>query len=257
VDIDASEIGKNYPATLGVVCDVKLFLSKLLELTVGVEITREKFLNQIEALKTKRSLRYRDKLTSDSVPLKPQRLMMELNNALPKSSVVVCDSGNNAWWPMMFLESREDRRFIFPSGNVSMGFAFPAALGARCVADKVVCITGDGGFMMQLAELATSRQERLNVPIILLNDGGFGAVRHYQRFNFGRYVGVDLQNPDFTRLASAFGLDGARVETPKELSSGITEAFKSRDSFLLEVVVDPDEVALPDWIIQSFGGKLS
>ena len=163
------------------------------------------------------------------------------------------DSGNNAWWPMMFLESREGRHFLFPSGNVSMGFSFPAALGARCAMEKVVCVTGDGGMVMQLAELATAVQEGLNVTVLVLNDGGYGAIRHYQRYNYdARYIGVNLHNPNFAQVAQAFGAEGILVETPADLESQLRDALQSKRMTLLDVRIDPQEVALPDWIIRSF-----
>jgi acetolactate synthase-1/2/3 large subunit len=180
----------------------------------------------------------------------------ELSDALEGDVVVTFDSGNNAWWPMMFLESKDGRHFLFPSGNVSMGFSLPAALGARCAAEKVVCVTGDGGILMQLAELATAVQEGLDVTVLVLNDGGYGAIRHYQRYNFGeRYIGVDLRNPDFVRVAEAFGAEGVRVETSKDLEARLREALRSGRVTVLDVRIDPDEVALPDWIIRSFRGE--
>ena len=258
VDIDPSEIGKNYPAELGIVGDVGDFLSPLLKEVDGRERQpSEGRLREIGELKAERNARYEEKLTSDEVPLKPQRVMKELSEALEGDVVVTFDSGNNAWWPMMFLESKEGRRFLFPSGNVSMGFSLPAALGARCVAEKVVCVTGDGGLMMQLAELATAIQEGLDVTVLILNDGGYGAIRHYQRYNFGeRYIGVNLHNPDFARVAEAFGAEGVRVDTPRDLESQLREALRSRRVTVLDVRIDRQEVALPGWIIKSFrGGK--
>jgi acetolactate synthase-1/2/3 large subunit len=167
VDIDPREIGKNYPVTLGIVGDVGVFMSSLLEETSGVErALSTAHLKEIENLKAIRFARYSEKLTSDDIPLKPQRVIGELSNALSGDIVITSDSGNNAWWSMLFFESKEGRRFMLPSGNVSMGFSFPAALGARCLVDKVVCITGDGGMMMQLAELATAIHEDLNIIVI-------------------------------------------------------------------------------------------
>jgi acetolactate synthase-1/2/3 large subunit len=258
VDIDPAEIGKNYPASLGIVGDVGDFLDMLLKEVEGHERRIDaEWLEEIGALKAARNARYEGKLTSDEVPLKPQRVMRELSEALEGEVVVTFDSGNNAWWPMMFLESREGRRFLFPSGNVSMGFSLPAALGARCVTEKVVSVTGDGGLMMQLAELATAVQEGLDVTVLVLNDGGYGAIRHYQRFNFGeRYIGVDFRNPDLGKVAEAFGAEGIRVETPRELANGLRKALHTRRVTVLDVRIDPEEVALPDWIIKSFrGGK--
>ncbi len=253
VDIDPQEIGRNYPVSRGIVSDAKQFLTALLEKEPGQRAEEEIRLQQIERLKRERMAKYDEKLHSDAEPLKPQRVMLELNELLPAGAMVVCDSGNNAWWPMMFLESEPGRRFLFPSGNVSMGFALPAALGARCATGKVICITGDGGFMMQLAELATAFQEGLNISIVLLNDGGYGAIRHYQRFNYQeRYVGVDLKNPDFARLAEAFGLEGISIHRCMELYPSIKHALNSEKTTVLDIHVDPREVALPDWIVKSF-----
>ncbi len=153
----------------------------------------------------------------------------------------------------MFLESKLGRRFIFPSGNVSMGFSLPAAIGARRAAERVVSITGDGGLLMQLGELATAVQEGLNVAVLILNDGGYGAIRHYQRFNFGeRYASVDLRNPDFAKVAEDFGAEGIGVETVDDLHAGLREALASHRVTVLDIRIDPQEVALPSWIIQSF-----
>ncbi len=254
VDIDADEIGRNYSPAVGLVCDAKSFIDCFIQSESPRMNAQEKRFQEIENLKRQRGEEYAGKLRSEAEPLKPQRVMYELNQLLPDEAVIVCDSGNNAWWPMMFLESKQGRRFLFPSGNVSMGFALPAALGARCVSENVVCIAGDGGFMMQLAELATAAQEELSVTIIVLNDGGYGAIRHYQRFSFnGRYAGVNLKNPDFAQLAEAFGLIGIHVQTCKELESSLREALNSKKTTVLDVHVDPEEVALPDWIIKSFG----
>ncbi len=254
VDVDPNEIGRNYSPAIGIVSDAKSFLDSLIQNVSLTMKARENRFQEIEELKRQRNARYEEKLRSEAEPLKPQHVMSELNELLPPETVIVCDSGNNAWWPMMFLESRQGRRFLFPSGNVSMGFALPAALGARCVSDSVVCITGDGGFMMQLAELATAAQENLCVTIVVLNDGGYGAIRHYQRFNFNsRYVGVNLMNPDFARLAESFGLKGMCVRTCKELESSLKDGLESKKTAVLDVHVDPEEVALPGWIIKSFG----
>ena len=256
VDIDPSEIGRNYSAAVGFVCDVKDFLVRFLENQTPKIIADESRFKEVEETKRRRAVKYEEKLHSDAAPLKPHRIMLELNELLPNEVVIVCDSGNNAWWPMMFLESKQGRRFLFPSGNVSMGFALPAALGARCVAEKVVCITGDGGFMMQLAELATAAQESLNVTVIVLNDGGYGAIRHYQRFNYNeRYVGVELRNPDFAGLAETFGLEGLSIHSSAELQPSLRHALDSRKTTVLDIHVDPREVALPDWIIKSFGER--
>jgi acetolactate synthase-1/2/3 large subunit len=254
VDIDAGEIGRNYPAVIGVVGDAADFLGFLSKETEGRErLLTESRLREIGELRAVRDARYEERLASDDVPLKPQRVMRELSHVLGEDVVVTFDSGNNAWWPMMFLESRVGRRFIFPSGNVSMGFSLPAAIGARCASDRVVSITGDGGMLMQLGELATAVQEGLNVVVLVLNDGGYGAIRHYQRFNFGeRYASVDLRNPDFAKVADGFGADGIGVETVDDLRSGLREALGSHQVTVLDIRIDPQEVALPSWIIQSF-----
>jgi acetolactate synthase-1/2/3 large subunit len=236
---------------VGDAADFLGFLSKEIE---GRErLLIESRLREIGELRAVRDARYEERLASDDIPLKPQRVMRELSHVLGEDVVVTFDSGNNAWWPMMFLESRVGRHFIFPSGNVSMGFSLPAAIGARCASDRVVSITGDGGMLMQLGELATAVQEGLNVVVLVLNDSGYGAIRHYQRFNFGeRYASVDLRNPDFAKVADGFGAEGIGVETIDDLRSGLREALGSHQVTVLDIRIDPQEVALPSWIIQSF-----
>ena len=254
VDVDPTEIGKNYPTKLGIVADVNEFLDLITkEIDGRTRPPDQELLREIQDLKTERNKRYEEKLNSLETPLKPQHVMKELSEAMHGETVVTFDSGNNAWWPMMFLESEEGRHFLFPSGNVSMGFSLSAALGARCAVEKVVCITGDGGMLMQLAELATAVQEDLDITILVLNDSGYGAIRHYQRYNFGeRYIGVDLHNPDFTKVAEAFGAEGARLESPVDLKTELAQALRSRKVTVLDIKIDPQEVALPPWIIKSF-----
>jgi acetolactate synthase-1/2/3 large subunit len=179
--------------------------------------------------------------------------MYELSNTISGEVIFTLDSGNNTWWPMRFLESKKGRHFILPSGNVSMGFSFPAALGARCAAERVVCITGDGGMMMQLAELATAVDEDLHVTVLILNDGGFGAIRHYQKYNFQeRYIGVNLKNPDFAKIAENFGAEGIRLETPQELETQLRDTLHPNRLTIVDIKIDPQEIALPTWIFKTF-----
>jgi thiamine pyrophosphate-dependent acetolactate synthase large subunit-like protein len=110
--------------------------------------------------------------------------------------------------------------------------------------------------MMQLAELATAVHEDLNVTVLILNDGGYGAIRHYQKYNYDeRYIGVDLKNPDFAKIADNFGAEGIRIETPKDLETQLQDALHSKHTTILDIKIDPQEIALPDWIFKTFRGK--
>lgn len=254
IDIDPAEIGRNYSVSLGLVCDVKKFLSKLLN-EVKNPLSNQDRLSRLKELRRKRDSAFAPKLNSVDFPIKPHRVMKELDGILSDDAVVVSDAGNNAWWSLMFLKSRRGRRFIFPSGNVVVGFGIPTALGVKCAKPEaqVVVITGDGGFMMACQELATAVEYNLNVTVLVMNDGGYGAIRDFQKFNYnGRYIAVDISNPDFSKLARAFGVDGVKVERPSEICETIRDALKSGRTYVIDILIDRDEVGLPGWLIRRF-----
>jgi thiamine pyrophosphate-dependent acetolactate synthase large subunit-like protein len=141
----------------------------------------------------------------------------QLREALGRGDVVVHDQSILNYWAAAFFPLFEPRIFLYPSGSGTLGYGLPAAIGAACAAQhyslpgQVVCVTGDGGFQYTSHELATLAQHRLPVKILLVNDSAYGVIGYLQRFRFGRTHEVSLKNPDFCRLAEAFGIWAKRV----------------------------------------------
>jgi acetolactate synthase-1/2/3 large subunit len=133
------------------------------------------------------------------------------------------------------------RRFLFPTGYGTLGFSLPAAIGAKVgLGDApVAAVVGDGGFQFTMQELATAIQFRLGIPIIIFNDSTYSAVKDEQkRSRGGRYAAVDLVNPDYVKLAEAYGVPGVRAETPEALTAAISEALTRDQPTIIDVPID-------------------
>ena len=258
VDIDSSELGRNYKVRLGIHGDIREFLDQLLNLfkTRGLGAPpRRDWLAKIDGWKRSRWALLDAESWQDARPIKPQYVIRELQRSMPEDSVIAADTGYAFWWSSVLLTTEAPRRFLSPSGNVSMGFALPAALGAKCaLPDKtVVSITGDGGFLMVCQEIATAVEYELPITVIIMNDSGFGAIREYQKKSFGeRYVGVDYRSPDYVLLAKSFGAEGWRVDNPEDLQPIMRTAFQSDRPSVIDVRIDRSERVLPEFLTDSY-----
>ncbi|NLU45758.1 MAG: biosynthetic-type acetolactate synthase large subunit [Euryarchaeota archaeon] len=182
-------------------------------------------------------------------PIVPHKVMHELNKFLDDDVIVTTDVGQNQMWAMHYLDIRRPRQFISSGGFGTMGFGLPSAIGAKAARPEadVVTVTGDGGLLMVVQELATSVAEDLPVVICLLNNGWLGMVRQWQNlFWDSRYSGTELRaGPDFVKVAEAFGAKGIRVEKPGEIHDAFKEAFDCGRTCLVEILVDPEENITP------------
>jgi len=196
--------------------------------------------------------------------LHPEYLMAVLSGVLGPNDVVVSDSGNAAVWLRAQYEAGLTSGFIDTTNFSAVGSGLPVAIGVRAGlsedearaaeagapagfgAGRVVAVTGDGGFMLNVAELETSVRERLPVVAVIANDFGFGNVRSYQRTVYGdRRIASDLTNPDFAALARLFGADGYRVERPDELAPALQAALAGGRTAVVDVLVDPEVLCPP------------
>jgi acetolactate synthase-1/2/3 large subunit len=163
-----------------------------------------------------------------------------LRGALGRDDVVVNDQSILNYWASAFFPVLAPGTFLYPLGSGTLGYGLPAAIGAACATQhsgekrKIVCIAGDGGFQYTLHELATLAQYQLPVKILLVNDGAYGIIGFLQRVQFGRTHEVALENPDFCRLAEAYGLRAERVTTVKELQQGMAGWLEAPGPALLE-----------------------
>ncbi|MBO4797499.1 MAG: biosynthetic-type acetolactate synthase large subunit [Candidatus Methanomethylophilaceae archaeon] len=185
----------------------------------------------------------------DSVPVAPQKVMFEIQKIIKDDTIVTTDVGQNQMWAMHYLNFEHPRRLLSSGTFGTMGYGLPAAIGAKAARpdSDVITVTGDGGFQMVMQEMATSVSEDLPVTVVLLDNGTLGMVRQWQKLFWNkRYSSTTLDhNPDFVKLAEAFGAKGIRVERPGEISDALKEARDCGRTCLIDVIINKEEDVLP------------
>jgi thiamine pyrophosphate-dependent acetolactate synthase large subunit-like protein len=226
IDIDPEEIGRHYPVQLGITADLGMALESLLSALPPTD---------------------RSPWASKQAIGQPWRLpgmdvVEPLRQTLPEDGILAADVTRLAYILMADFPLDHPRTFLHPSGAVAMGYAIPAALGARVAwpGRKVVAVVGDGGLLMSGMELATSQQEKLPIVVLLINDQCLSLIKSTQQRRYQkRYIAVDLENPDFSLLARAFGVGYACPKSDEELERALREAFDRDETTLIEVSIDP------------------
>jgi len=245
VDIDASEIGKNVKGHIGLVGDAWTVTNALIAGLQSRSIKQSEWKNRIKELKAACACDF----DFSGEPIKPQKVIKELSRYLPDDAIITTEVGQNQMWCAHFLEMSGTRQFITSGGLGTMGFGFPASIGAKVAKpDKaVVDVAGDGSLQMVSHEFATAVQEDIPVIVCLMNNGWLGMVKQWQKlFYEKRYKATALGNvPDFVKLAQAYGADAIKVEKASELKDAIGRAVKSDVAFLIDVAIDPEEDILP------------
>jgi acetolactate synthase-1/2/3 large subunit len=243
VDIDPAEIGKNVAPALPIVGDVKNVLSELAK-----KVSRQRhpeWRKTIEEWKKQYPMRWK----GDG--LKPQLIVQEIHRATKGEAIITTEVGQNQMWAAQWYPCREMRQFISSGGLGTMGYGFPAAIGAQVARpDKVVWdIAGDGSIQMNIQEMATAVHNKLPVKIAVLNNGYLGMVRQWQTLFFkDRLSHVDLAvgTPDFVKLAEAYGGVGLRVTKESEVREAVKKAMSVRDRpCLIDFQVVRDENVMP------------
>ena len=257
VDIDAKELGRNYPAALAVPLDIREFLTALLkEVRPGRHAAKAGWLESLARARATRDSKYEVQASSADVPIKPQRIIRELGQAISDETMVVTETGHAFWWSTLTLRIDRPRSFLGPSGNSTLGFGLPTALGAKCARPDrpVVCLMGDGGFLFTLQELLTAVEEKLPVVTIVIDDGGYSAIREYQREGYGsRFIGVDFAvRPDYVKLAESMGASGLRVERPDDIRQTVRDALGSRRPTVIHIPISRSESALPRFLTETY-----
>ena len=246
IDIDCTEFDKRLPATLNIQADLRDAIGEMIR-CLGQFTPKEEWAVQVAGFKSRCS-KCDIELPND--PIAPQRVMHEINKILDDDTIVTTDVGQNQMWAMHHLKINRPRQFISSGSLGTMGFGLPSALGAKvaCPEKKVMTVTGDGGLLMVIQELATAVAEDLPVVICLLNNGWLGMVKQWQKLFWDkRYSSTRLfnSNPDFVKLAEAFGAKGIRVERPGEIGDALRQAFASDKPCLVDIICDPEEDMLP------------
>ena len=241
IDVDGAELDKTVSAAHSMRGDLKLTLQKL------IPLLRQKKLP--EWRKTIEGLKAEERRTTDNREgLTPRSAILTLNNYLGENTSVATDVGQHQMWSAQSLKFSKARRFISSGGLGTMGFGMGAAMGAAVATkERAVLVTGDGGFGMDLNELATAVTYKIPLVILLMNNGVLGMVRQWQTLFFDKhYSNTILNRPtDFVALAKAFGADAARATNLTELDGAFKKAFSSDVPFVVECMIDKDEFVLP------------
>ncbi len=237
IDITPSEVDAYYPVTVGVVGDIKHSLVRIGELATPHTGHRMRPLR--DAMKEEMKACSED----EAFPVKPQKIIWDLRTAMDLEDIVVCDVGAHKMWVARMFRCEYPNTCIISNGFASMGIAVPGAIGAKLAYPerKVVAVTGDAGFMMNMQEIETAI--RIGTPMVILiwNDSSYGLIKWKQENEFGRSSHVDFTNPDFVTLAESFGAKGYRIEQVGDLLPTLQKALADDTVSIIDCPVDYSE----------------
>jgi acetolactate synthase-1/2/3 large subunit len=242
IDIDPASISKNVRVDVPIVGDAKNVLGQILEEIKKAPDTAD-WLRTIENWKKKHPLTYKD-----GGKIKPQYVIEQIYEITKGEAIVTTEVGQNQMWAAQWYKYDYPRTFISSGGLGTMGFGFPAAMGAKvgCPEKQVFDIAGDGSIQMNIQELATCVCNKINVKVAILNNGYLGMVRQWQElFYKKRYSYTCLYNPDFVKLAESYGAAGIRVTQKEEVRPAIEKALSLENTVFIDFHIEPEENVYP------------
>jgi acetolactate synthase-1/2/3 large subunit len=250
VDVDPTSISKNVRVDIPIVGDAKDILKDFTAL-IDAKITqaqwksnRKAWFTQLEKWKEKHSLAYTQKDT-----IKPQYVVEQLYALTKGNAIIATEVGQNQMWTAQYYTFDKPRKLLTSGGLGTMGYGFPAAIGAQIAFPKetVIDIAGDGSIQMNIQELATAVQYNLPVKIAILNNNFLGMVRQWQELFYGKNYSATMldTSPDFVKLAEAYGALGLRATKPREVIPTIKKALQSNKPVIMDFIVDPEEGVYP------------
>ena len=245
IEIDPSEINKNVKVDVGIVDDLREALDELLPAIKSAD--HSAWLDTITVMKGDTAVRDIQTLP-DSGHLYAAHVINDLWQLTEGKAIVVTDVGQHQMWEAQYYKHDEERSLITSGGLGTMGFALPAAIGAKfaCPEKEVWVIAGDGGFQMTMAELATIAQEQIKINVAIINNGFLGMVRQWQEFFYEkRYAATPMLSPDFVKLADAFGIKGMRVTQRSEVKAAVDEARAHPGTVVIDFRVEQEDSVFP------------
>ena len=246
-EIDPAEVNKNIKVDIAVLGDAKKSLNEILKITN--KKTHKKWLNEFKKLY---KIEYEKVIHNDLNPVKDGltmgEVMKEINLQTKGNAAIVSDVGQHQMIACRYSDFNISKSNITSGGLGTMGFALPAAIGAKmaCPEREVVAVIGDGGYQMTIQELGTVFQTKAAVKIVVLNNDFLGMVRQWQQLFFDkRYASTEMVNPDFVKIAEGYYLKARRVTERKDLADAVEEMIKSNEPYFLEVVVEKEANVFP------------
>ena len=246
-EIDPAEVNKNIKVDIAVLGDAKKSLNEILKITN--KKTHKKWLNEFKKLY---KIEYEKVIHNDLNPVKDGltmgEVMKEINLQTKGNAAIVSDVGQHQMIACRYSDFNLSKSNITSGGLGTMGFALPAAIGAKmaCPEREVIAVIGDGGYQMTIQELGTVFQTKAAVKIVVLNNDFLGMVRQWQQLFFDkRYASTEMVNPDFVKIAEGYYLKARRVTERKDLADAVEEMIKSNEPYFLEVVVEKEANVFP------------
>jgi len=242
IDVDPAEIGKNKAIDVPIVGDARAVLQAMLQ-KIEKRGGRENWLEKIRMWKKKHPLKYKD-----DGKLRPQFIIQQLSDLLKGEGIIVSEVGQNQMWTAQYYCFRKPRSWLTSGGLGTMGYGFPASMGAHFARpDEVVFdIAGDGSFQMNIQELGTVSHYKIPVKVAILNNMFLGMVRQWQELFYDRrYSYTELPSVDFAKIAAAYGVDGMRVESPDEVREALSTAIETEGPFVLDFRIEREENVFP------------
>jgi thiamine pyrophosphate-dependent acetolactate synthase large subunit-like protein len=235
VDVDPDEMRRNAHPTLEILGDAALAAEGIASLLAGSRVKKQSFPTATIAEARRRA-------ESTAFHADRRDYVDALRRAIPRDGILVTDMTQMSYIGCYLYPVYESRTFMFPSGYGTLGFAMPAAIGAKIARPDtaVVAIAGDGGYQFTMSELGAAIQERLGLPIVIFNDSTYSAVKEAQADSRGsRFIGVDLVNPDYVDLARAYRIPGVRAHSPAEMEREIAAALARNLPTIIDVPIEP------------------
>lgn len=246
IDIDSAEIGKNVRVDLPIVGDAKRVLQQLIAvLKIKIKNGKSEWVERIKKFNKECDC----SIDIKGDPIDPRKLMFELNKILGEDDILVTGTGQHQMFAAHFIKRTKPRTIISSGGAGTMGYGFPASIGAKVAKPdaQVIDLDGDGSFAMVIQELATCKEENIKVIPVIMNNAYLGMVRQWAELFFDkRYSGVYLKRtPDFSKVAEAYKLKGITVERDSEIGPALKEAYESDETVVLDVIVKEEANILP------------
>jgi len=253
IDIDPTEIGRNYPVEIGAVADLKPALDVLNRVARKIApagIKRPEVASAIEAFRTTFVAGNREFMKSDAYPMRPERILADVREVLPKDAIITTDVGWNKNGVGQQFPVYTPGTVFTPGGFATMGFGAPAAIGAKLgLPDRtVVALVGDGGFGQNPALLATAFEENIAVVWVIMNNFAFGTIAGLEKAHYGTTFGTVFEkdgkpySPDFAAIAKAYGIDGVKINAAAEFKPALERAIKSGKPYVIDVVMQNEPV---------------
>lgn len=258
IDIDPHEIGKNYPAEVGIVADARPAVAAITSSLPSARPDRTPYLAELDATKADWETKLAGRRDSDRYPFTSQRPLGALRSVMDKDGIIVAGSGNTQGAVKQTFPVYQPRTHLTSGGFSSMGWAVPAAMGAKLAAPdrQVACVLGDGDFLMTAQEIGICVTHDIPVVFVVQDNSGFMSIRGGQRKQTSRHIGTEFNrpdgtpySPDFRALGAAFGLESFRVDSPADLESTYRKAFDAKAPALVEIPTDRDAAGpwTPGW----------